>query len=68
MNGDFHYDLAKGPGPAFWVGGGPALMVIDREVGGNETDVGLNVLTGVGRRGRCGRSRSFAAQWLTKTR
>ena len=26
-------------------------MVIDREVGGNETDVGLNVLTGVGKKG-----------------
>ena len=49
MNGDFHYDLDTS-GPAFWVGGGPALMVVDREGADNETDVGLNVLTGIGKK------------------
>jgi len=49
MNGDFHYDLDTS-GPAFWIGGGPALMVVDRENADNETDVGLNVLTGIGKK------------------
>jgi hypothetical protein len=58
MNGDFHYDLATGRGPAFWVGGGPALLVIDREGEDNQTDVGLNVLTGIGK--KSGQVRPFA--------
>jgi hypothetical protein len=58
MSGDFHYDLAEGRGPAFWVGGGPALLVTDREFGDNETDLGLNVLTGVGK--KQGQVRPFA--------
>ena len=49
MNGDFHYDLNTS-GPAFWVGGGPALMVVDRDGADNDTDVGLNVLTGIGKK------------------
>jgi hypothetical protein len=48
MSGDFHYDFATN-GPAFWMGGGPAVLVLDREgPGGSETDLGVNVLTGVG--------------------
>jgi len=49
MNGDFHYDLDTS-GPAFWIGGGPAVMVVDREGADNDTDVGLNVLTGIGKK------------------
>src|SRR5262245_52675922 len=49
MNGDFHYDLDTS-GPAFWIGGGPALMVVDRDGADNDTDVGLNVLTGIGKK------------------
>jgi hypothetical protein len=50
MNGDFHYDLDTS-GPAFWVGGGPAVMVIDPDgPADNNTDVGLNVLTGIGKK------------------
>ena len=48
MSGDFHYDLNEGTGPAFWVGGGPAVLLVNREVGRSKTDVGVNVLTGVG--------------------
>jgi len=58
MNGDFHYDLREGSGPAVWLGGGPALLVIDREVGSTHTDLGLNVLTGVGK--KSGEVRPFA--------
>jgi hypothetical protein len=58
MNGDFHYDLLEGSGPAVWLGGGPALLVIDREVGSTHTDLGLNVLTGVGK--KSGEVRPFA--------
>ena len=49
VNGDFHYDMDTS-GPAFWLGGGPALMVVDREGADNETDVGLNLLTGIGKK------------------
>ena len=58
MNGDFHYDLAEGSGPAFWVGGGPAVLVVNPDVGSNNTDLGLNVLTGVG--AKHGQVRPFA--------
>jgi hypothetical protein len=50
MNGDFHYDLNQGSGPAFWVGAGPALMVVDPEGRDSQTDLGLNVLTGIGKK------------------
>ena len=58
MNGDFHYDLAEGAGPAFWVGGGPAVLVVNPEVGSSNTDLGLNVLTGIGK--KRGQVRPFA--------
>jgi len=48
VNGDFHYDFATN-GPTYvWAGGGPALIVRDQDVGGSETDPGLNLLSGVG--------------------
>ena len=50
MNGDFHYDLDEGSGPAVWVGAGPAVLVTNPEVGSSNTDLGLNVLTGVGKK------------------
>ncbi len=58
MSGDFHYDLAQNSGPAVWVGGGPALLVIDPDLGERRTDVGLNVLTGIGK--KSGDVRPFA--------
>ncbi|MBI1795794.1 MAG: hypothetical protein HY076_01110 [Candidatus Eisenbacteria bacterium] len=47
LNGDFHYDFPRGDNTAMWVGAGPALLWQDRG-SGRETDVGLNVLTGMG--------------------
>jgi len=55
VNGDFHYDFDTDFNGYVWAGGGPALIVRDndppRRRGGNddaETDVGLNLLGGVG--------------------
>jgi hypothetical protein len=50
MSGDFHYDFAEDGNASFWMGGGPALLVTDRRFADNDTDVGVNVLTGVGAR------------------
>ena len=58
MSGDFHYDFAHEGNASFWMGGGPALLVIDQPSGDNDTQVGVNVLTGVG--ARRGEVRPFA--------
>jgi len=58
MSGDFHYDLNEGSGPSFWVGGGPAVLFVNREEGADDTDLGVNVLTGVG--AKSGQVRPFA--------
>lgn len=50
MSGDFHYDFAEDGNASFWMGAGPALLVIDRPAGDTDTDLGINVLTGVGAR------------------
>jgi hypothetical protein len=50
MSGDFHYDFAEQGNTSFWMGGGPAILVTDRASGNNDTDLGINVLTGVGAR------------------
>lgn len=50
MSGDFHYDFAEQGSASFWMGGGPALLVTDRTSGSSDTDLGVNVLTGVGSR------------------
>ena len=50
MSGDFHYDFARDGNASFWMGGGPALLVVDHRSGDTNTDLGLNVLTGVGAR------------------
>jgi hypothetical protein len=50
MSGDFHYDFADDGGATFWVGGGPAIMVVNPDFGDSRTDLGINALTGVGAR------------------
>lgn len=63
VNADFHRDLNPGDGPAVWLGGGPALVVVDRDPptfpSENDTDVdlGVNLLGGVG--GKYGAVRPF---------
>jgi hypothetical protein len=47
LNGDFRYDITRDSDVAFWMGAGPALLV--NELGDDsDTDVGLNLLTGIG--------------------
>ena len=58
MSGDFHYDFADRGKATFWMGAGPALLVTERPVGSNDTDLGVNVLTGVG--AKSGDVRPFA--------
>jgi len=58
MNGDFHYDFAQNRNLSVWMGAGPAVLVTDPEVGDSDTDVGLNLLTGLG--GTTGNVRPFA--------
>jgi hypothetical protein len=55
LNGDFHYDFAREGNVTFWAGGGPAVIFRDRDDGrrgrrddGSETDVGANLLAGLG--------------------
>lgn len=52
VNGDFHYDLPVEAPVYVWLGGGPAIVFSDRDHGPNandsETDVGFNLLAGVG--------------------
>ena len=49
VNGDFHYDF-PGARVAYWVGAGPALRVVDPEVGNRDTDLGANLIAGLGAR------------------
>ena len=51
VNGDVHYDLRAGRRTFVWVGGG--LAIVNREPEGapeGHTDVGLNLLLGIGGR------------------
>ena len=48
MSGDFHSDFASEGNATFWVGAGPAILVTDRDGADADTDLGINVLTGVG--------------------
>jgi hypothetical protein len=55
LNADFHYDFAREGNVTFWAGGGPAVIFRDRDDGrrrrrddDSETDVGANLLAGVG--------------------
>lgn len=58
MSGDFHYDFADREGASFWMGGGPAVLVTNRTDLPSDTDLGMNVLTGVG--AKHGQVRPFA--------
>jgi hypothetical protein len=48
MNGDFHYDFSQSSSMSVWMGAGPAFLITDPSEGNSRTDVGLNLLTGVG--------------------
>lgn len=53
LNGDFHYDFEPAGSVDFWAGGGPAVIFRDRDRGrfrddDSETDLGLNLLAGLG--------------------
>jgi hypothetical protein len=48
VNGDFRYDVTRDSDVAFWMGAGPALLVNDIGDDSSDTDVGLNLLTGIG--------------------
>ena len=58
MSGDFHYDLRNHQRTAVWVGAGPAILMTNRQFGRDDTDLGMNVLTGIG--ARSGEVRPFA--------
>lgn len=48
LNGDFHYDFT-GTGSAYvWVGPGLAVLFRDFDRGGSDTDIGLNLMFGIG--------------------
>ena len=56
LNADAHYDFPAPEGLAFWAGGGPAVIFRDIDPppgcrgceGDDETDLGLNLLGGIG--------------------
>ncbi len=48
FNADFHYDFASEGQTDFWVGGGPAAIFRENRFGNDETDLGLNLLGGIG--------------------
>ena len=58
MNGDFHYDFQQNRSMSVWMGAGPAVLITDPEAGDTDTDVGLNLMTGLG--GTRGDVRPFA--------
>jgi len=58
VSGDVHYDFRGSRNTAVWVGAGPALIWANRPGPDNNTDVGMNVLTGVG--SKRGQMRPFA--------
>jgi hypothetical protein len=58
VSGDFHYDFAGSNGMSPWLGLGPTILMRDTPGDGSDTDVGLNVLAGLG--GTRGTLRPFA--------
>jgi hypothetical protein len=58
INGDVHYDLDVDTPFFVWAGGGPALLFADSDRGDSETDIGLNLIAGIG--ARQGNIRPFA--------
>lgn len=63
VNADFHRDFSNS-GPALWLGGGPAVLVTDFDrPGSGDTDLGLNLLGGIG--ARTGSVRPYAQMKVT---
>lgn len=58
LNGDVHYDFGATPKTTYWVGGGPTLVRRDNDFTGDETDLGVNLIAGMG--ARSGNIRPFA--------
>ena len=48
LNGDFHYDLVQRQPYYVWVGAGPALIFRDEDPVHDDTDLGVNLVAGVG--------------------
>ena len=48
LNADFHYDFASQDQTDFWLGAGLAGVFRENRFGNDETDLGLNLLGGVG--------------------
>jgi len=48
INGDFHYDVAHQSTTSVWMGAGPAIIVTSHD-GDSNTDLGMNLLAGVGK-------------------
>jgi hypothetical protein len=47
LNGDLHYDITPHGPLSVYVGGGPAIVSVNPEVGDSKTDLGLNLFGGV---------------------
>jgi hypothetical protein len=50
VNGDFHYDLLSSSRTYAWLGAGLGLIAYEPDGGDTETDLGVNLLGGVGTR------------------
>ena len=48
LNGDFHYDFLRDRSYWVWAGAGPAVIRRDRPLEDSRTDLGVNVVGGVG--------------------
>ena len=48
LNADFHYDLVSEGEVDVWLGAGPALIFRDNDRGNDSTDLGVNLLGGIG--------------------
>ncbi len=58
LSGDVHYDFNVSPSMSYWLGAGPTLVHRDANRGSDDTDLGVNLLAGVG--ARSGNVRPFA--------
>jgi len=48
LNGDFHCDVSHQRTTSVWLGGGPAVLIQSHD-GNSETNLGVNVLAGMGK-------------------
>ena len=48
VSGDFHYDFFQDRPYYVWAGAGPAVLVRENVPGDRHTDLGLNMLGGIG--------------------